>query len=133
MGGGEAGGVTPPGAAGVGEDQDAVFAAREEFGLRGVRARAAPFEPLTAVGIDDDPPAAARHLGHSLRPEMPDYVIERRADDRQRTELLEELVAHGHRFPAQHGLPGLVDHRFRGHRAAIERKSVGWGKRGYRR
>src|SRR3546814_18704759 len=83
--------VTPPRAAGVGEDQDALFAAHEDVGLREVRARAAPFDPLTAVGIDDDPPAATRHLGHGLRPEMPYDVIERRADDRQRTELLEEL------------------------------------------
>ncbi len=115
----EAGMIAPSRAAGVGKDQDALFAAHEAVGLREVRARAAPFDPLTALGIDDDPPTATRHLGHCLRPEMPDDMIERRADHRQRTELLEELVAHGHRFPAQHGLPSLVDHRFRAHRAAI--------------
>src|SRR3546814_3660732 len=46
----EAGVVTPPRAAGVGEDQDGLFAAHDAVCLREVRARAAPFAPLTAVG-----------------------------------------------------------------------------------
>jgi len=72
--------IAPSRTAGVGKDKDGLFAAHKAVGLRKVRARAAPFDPLTALGIDDDPPAAAGHLGHRFRPEMPNDMIERRAD-----------------------------------------------------
>lgn len=104
--------VAATGAASVGEDQDLLRAAHEGVGLGEIGAGAAAFDALTAACIHDDAPATPRNLGDGIGAEMPDDMIEGRADDGQGTELLKQVFAHLQRFLAEHRTAVLVRHRF---------------------
>ncbi len=105
--------IGPPGAASVREDEDALGVVHEGLRLGKIgRSRAVlDGEAIDAVrsGLADDSARAARHLGHQLRAEALDDLIERAMHRRQRSELLDQAITAGNGLAALDGLAITVD------------------------
>ena len=114
--------VAAPGAAGHREDQDALLAIHEGGGLGevGRRRPAAQRQTLAArIGESQDPARAAGHLRDGLVPEPLHDLVECGGHRRQGRELLDQGVALRDRFPAEHGIAVIVEHRPREQVAAL--------------
>ena len=105
--------VGAPGATRVREDEDALGVVHEGLRLGEIgRTRAVlDGEAIDAVrsGLADDPARAARHLGHQLRAEALDDLVERAMDRRQRRQLLDQAITAGDGLAALHGLAIAID------------------------
>ena len=98
--------IAAPGAARVGEDENALHVVHEGVRSRrdwrrrrGSRRRAgrprAPALGRPGAGLADDAARAARHLGDQVRAEPLHDLVERAGDRRERGELLDQAVAAG--------------------------------------
>src|SRR3546814_11665440 len=73
--GGETRVIAAPGAACIGEDQDFLLVPHEGVSLGKVCSRRTALDSLATVRVDDDAPAASRHLGDRIGPEVPEDLI----------------------------------------------------------
>ena len=62
--------IRAAGAAGIGEDEDRLEAIHEGLGFGKIGAGPSPFELLTAIASDHDPPGPTRNLCHPCGTEM---------------------------------------------------------------
>ena len=131
--GGEVGVVGASGAAGIGEDQDALGTVHECLGFGDIGSRAARLQLLASVCPNNQAARPACDFGDLVDAEPLDDGIERGRDRRECAELFDHPVACGERGAAQHRVARLVEHRlgagiavFVGeHRHQPDRKALG--------
>ena len=94
--GAQIGVVAAPGAAGVGEDEDALLVVHKGGGLGDIGARRTAFDAkpvATLAGAAHDPAAAPGHLGNHLGAEAVQYLVEGAVHRRQGRQMLDHPVA----------------------------------------
>jgi hypothetical protein len=105
--------IGPSRATGIRKYEDALGVVHEGLRLGEIGRTRAVFdgEAIDAVrsGLADDPARAARHLGHQLRAEALDDLVERAMDRRQRRELFDQAITAGNGLAALHGLTIAID------------------------
>ena len=89
---GEVGVIAAPGAAGVGEDQNALVVIHEGGGLGKIRGSRTGLDAQAIVALDDAPRTAG-DLGDEIGAEAVQDLIERALDRRQGRQMLDHVVA----------------------------------------
>ena len=89
---GEVGVIAAPGAAGVGEDQNALVVVHEGGGLGKIRGSGTGLDAQAIVALDDAPRAPG-DLGDEIGAEAVQDLIERALDRRQGRKMLDHVVA----------------------------------------
>src|SRR3546814_11040184 len=103
--------IAPAGAAGVGEDEEALVAFHEGLRLDQIGARSPVLEPLAAVIPGDEPPGSAGDFGDGVGAEAFDQRNERGGDRRQRAELFAQSGARLNCRPATSGTASDIGNR----------------------